>query len=35
MGKDEKVMVNGEQFEDIDSFVYLVTTSGGAGDDII
>ena len=35
---DEKVVVNGEELEDVDSFVYLgakVTTSGGADDDII
>ena len=35
---DEKGMVNGEDVENVDSFVYLeakVTTFGGADDDII
>ena len=35
---EEKVMVNGEEFEDVDSFVYLganVSTADGVDDDII
>ena len=35
---NEKVVVNGDEFEDVDSFAYLrakVTTSGGADNDII
>ena len=37
VASEEKIIVNGEELEDVDSFVYLggkVSTAGGADDDI-